>query len=406
MSEDLSIERAVSRFFLAAPLFGVVAGAIIAANGSSPLIDRFQPLSYALTHIVAIGLISMIAIGALFLALAASAASFAVKRFSSVVFFALNIGVLALCYGFIAAEPIGFTLGGVAFFLSLIPFAVTIIYKLYRLQDSDSSIWLIRLALIGLAITVLLGAHLSLERCLQPADQASVTLSDLHLSWGFVMWISLLIMSVSRRFLPLLYATPPYPKICCQIGVPLLYFTLIILSFFVLLSIDRFYVALVVKICAAAVLTTFGVISLIRTRRRERGDEDPSFWRFSMCCLIASAPFLFIEGERYDAMFAILFIGGFVLSFINAAVYKVMPFFSHFNLERTAAIDTLMRDSFISKNAMRLQMIFHIASIVCLAIGILYDPLSRVGGGLFTIGYILIFKDTLSVVLRRKLASA
>jgi hypothetical protein len=38
-------------------------------------------------------------------------------------------------------------------------------------------------------------------------------------------------------------------------------------------------------------------------------------------------------------------------------------------------------------------MAFHIGAIASLAIGVIYDPLSRIGGGLFAIAYALIFKD-------------
>ncbi|MDR2638772.1 MAG: hypothetical protein LBC09_02920 [Helicobacteraceae bacterium] len=411
----LSLEQAppfgaILRFFLAAPLFGVAAGALIAANGSTLLIDRFQPLSYALTHIVTIGLACMVMIGALFqmLPVVAGVRLPAANALSIGIFAALIIGVLALCFGFVQGEPIGFALGGGALFTALIVFAAIAIYKLYRVESENSAIWMIRLALIGLSVTVAFGAYLSLARYTQNITALTSALSNLHLGWGFIMWISMLIMGVARQVLPMFYVTPPYPKICCQIGVPLLYFTLIIASFLALLSIDLIYAVLVVKICAAAVLTMFGVITLDRIYKRKRKVSDPSlcYWRFAMCCLIASAPFLFIGGGKNEAILAILFIGGFALSLINAMIYKIIPFLSWFHLSAITLNDIPMMSDFISKNAIYIQMIFHCASIVFLIAGLFYDPLSRIGGGLFAIGYALVFKDISIAVLRYSRAKA
>jgi hypothetical protein len=51
------------------------------------------------------------------------------------------------------------------------------------------------------------------------------------------------------------------------------------------------------------------------------------------------------------------------------------------------------------------QMAFHIGAIASLAIGVIYDPLSRIGGGLFAIAYALIFKDVLLAALRYRRAN-
>jgi hypothetical protein len=406
-ADKLALDQAppfsvVLRFFFVAPFFGVAAGALIAINGSTLLIDRFQPLSYALTHTVAIGLICSVMIGALFfmLPVAAGVKLPAVKPFSLFVALALAAGALALCVGFVQNEPIGFALGGFLLLASLLAFAAVAVHGLYRAESTNSSLWLIRLALIGLFITASLGAHLSLVRYTQNSAPLSAKLSDLHIGWGFAIWISLTIMGGARQVLPMFYATSAYPKICCQIGVPLLYFAMIAMSFFAVLPIEWLDIAPFVKICAVTVLVMFAVITFAKIYKLDRFSDDLtlSYWLFSMCSLIAAAPLIFISDARAIAAFAVLFIGGFALSLINATIYKLVPALALFYLN--AAVETPTANDFISAKAMRLQTISHIAAIAFLTAGALYDPLARIGGGLFAASWALIFKDMLVAVLR------
>ena len=53
------------RFFLTAPLFGVIAGLLLLLEGEGVLLSRWSPSALALTHLLTLGFMLQIMIGAL-----------------------------------------------------------------------------------------------------------------------------------------------------------------------------------------------------------------------------------------------------------------------------------------------------------------------------------------------------
>ena len=68
-----------------------------------------------------------------------------------------------------------------------------------------------RLAALMLAATVLLGLILLSNHAFGWWLQARETLADLHLTWGLLGWVGILIVGVAYQVVPMFQLTPAYP---------------------------------------------------------------------------------------------------------------------------------------------------------------------------------------------------
>ncbi|GHV04222.1 hypothetical protein AGMMS50229_05130 [Campylobacterota bacterium] len=408
----LSLDQAppysvILRFFITAQIFGILAGIVLAVGGETILASRYAPISYVFVHLITIGVMGMTMIGALFqmLPVIAGVKLPSPQRFSLFVYLLLIAGVSLLSYGFFSAEGMAFVIGGTMLVLAFGSFAALAILRLRVAEFPSSAIWLIRLALTGVIIAILLGANLAFSRATGSLDHASIALTTLHIGWGFAIWTLLLIMGVSRQVLPMFYVAPQYPNICCRTIVPLIYFAMIALSFSLIFDVGAAYMLLIAKISALLSFVAFGVTTLYLLYKRKRKIGDPTLvlWRFAIASLIVSAPLLLIEGERHTALLATLFVGGFVLAIINAMTYKIVPFLAWFHLSAMQRTDIPMMGDFVSKRSAYMQAICFMAAIVTIAVAIYIPALTITGGALLALSYLLILKDTvLCIMLYRK----
>ncbi|MGE4294652.1 MAG: hypothetical protein AB7E49_03005 [Campylobacterales bacterium] len=380
------------RFFLAAPLFGLLAGFLLLAGGGDLLLNRYHPHTLALVHLLTLGVMGMVMTGALFqmLPVIAGVVLPRARLLGAAVFGALGLGALFLCWGFATAQPLGFAAGGVLLAAALTVFAVTALVGLFRVEYANVTVKLMRLALIALMVTVLLGAHLATGHAAQNLTALTPVLADLHASWGLAGWTALLILGVAQQVLPMFYVTPPYPKFCRTVTGPLIFISLIAAT-----GLAFYDLAIVAKIGVGVGLVMLGSMTFARTLRRKRKAADGSlrYWQFSMVALILSVPLLFVPGESATGALAVLFIGGFVLSLINGMLYKIVPFLAWFHLSATFRPDLPTMHDFIPKKAVYTQMGFHIAALVFLLTGLFLPYAANLGGAALIAAYGLLLKD-------------
>ena len=95
------------RFFLTAPLFAVLAGLLLAWSGAPLMASRWMPGTLAATHLVTVGFMLQVMLGALIqiLPVVAGANLGNPLRVARIVHVGLSGGVLLLAAGFLAATP-------------------------------------------------------------------------------------------------------------------------------------------------------------------------------------------------------------------------------------------------------------------------------------------------------------
>ena len=199
------------RFFLTAPLFLLAAAALI-VWAPETLASRSTPQALALTHAITLGFLAMVMLGALTQMLPVVAGSPLpaprfVTGFSHVL---LTLGTVAMMTGFLAAEPAAFgaaiaLLGG-GFTLFLAAAAISLARAVASVTVSS-----LRLALLCLGLTLLIGLVLAQLRTGWGVPLSVVVTAAAHAAFGLLGWILLLVIGVAYQVVPMFQITPPYP---------------------------------------------------------------------------------------------------------------------------------------------------------------------------------------------------
>lgn len=350
----LSLEQAPplavpARFFLTAPLFGVAAAVLALWSGPALLASRWTPALLGATHLLTLGFVAMVMVGALFqlLPVLGGARWRRPYPFSVAVHLLLTAGTLLLAAGFSAgctyctqmALPLLAT--GLTLFIGL---------ALAALRGSPSqhaSVKAMGYAVTGLGMTLLLGLYVGASHG-WTALPATRTYTDLHLSWGLLGWVGLLGVGVAYQVVPMFQMTPEYPAALRRWLVPGLFAALLLLSVAPVLPGQYAVTVLrtVAEVGLAAGFVLFAVWTLyVQARRRRRlPDITLWFWRLAMLCLLAGALLWAARqlyggawGEvRYPLLLGMLLIPGFAVSIVSGMLYKILPFLVWLHLQTHA----------------------------------------------------------------------
>ncbi|MES9904847.1 MAG: hypothetical protein ABW168_19500 [Sedimenticola sp.] len=348
----LSLEQAPPisipfRFFLTAPLFGMGAALLLLVHGGDLLYSRWLPSTLGLTHLITLGFITMVMFGAVMqmLPVLASSPLPQVRVVGLLVHLLLTIGTLLLVFAFTLGSdgwmlPALLALGfGFTLFLT----AVTI--ALLRVKLPSMTIIGMRLAMVALGITLLLGLLLGVGYA-GMMTLPSMLLTDVHLGWGVLGWFGLLLIAVSYQIVPMFQVTPEYPLRLRERLIGSLLFGLIIWSLIKIGVWGGVLYEATAQVWLSLPLAGYAAFALItlhlQSRRRRRiVDVTLLFWRTGLLFVVASLLLWFGaqwfpligDSSRYPLLLGEgLLIGG-ALSFVNGMLYKIVPFLSWFHLQ-------------------------------------------------------------------------
>lgn len=346
-TSDLSLEQAPPisvpfRFFLTAPLFGVAAGVLLVILGPEALASRWSPVTLALTHLLTLGFLALVMCGAAMqiLPVLAGVSVPAARPLGAVVHLALTLGSAALVWAFLQPAPalfliaLGLLGGGFALFLGAVGLA------LLRVEVADPTVKGVGAAWVALLITLLLGLYLAGAMAGLWSPPRVALLTDLHLGWGLLGWVGLLLVAVGYRVVPLFQITPEYPLPLRRALAPAVLLLLLAWSLASLADPGLVSPAL---LPAAAALVLFAAYTLwLQARRRRRvADLTLQFWRIAMLGLIATAliwlaalllPAWSGRGE-YPLLLGAGLLAAVGISVTNGMLYKIVPFLAWFHLQ-------------------------------------------------------------------------
>jgi hypothetical protein len=343
----LSLEQAPPfsvplRFFLTAPWFLVLAAAVLLWQGPDVFASRWLPATLALTHLLTLGFMAQVMLGAL-LQMLPVVVGVVVPRprlTATLIHVPLTLGALALSIAFLSGVPIWFQgalwLLGLGFMVALI----AIHLALWRAPVSNGTVIALRCALGALLVTVGLGLLLS-GFFGWGLRLPVVAVTNLHAAWGLVGWTVLLVAGVAYQVVPMFQITPPYPRWFIRGFAPLMAAILTAWSTFVSGGWET--AARLASAALAVGLAVFAgtTLHLLSQRRRKIGDPTLSYWRTSMASLLASAVLwlatLWIPAlepaSPAEWLLGLLPIFGFAIAVINGMLYKIVPFLAWFHLQ-------------------------------------------------------------------------
>lgn len=341
-----------ARFFLSAPWFGVLAGLLVLFEGDAIFISRWTPAALALTHLLAVGVLLQMMIGALFQILpVAAGANIARPLFwARLLHPLLNAGVLSLAAGFWRSQTVLLTLGGGLVLLAVLIFLLLAGRALWRVPSTSPTIPAIKFALAGLLLTVSFGAWLLSVYALGMSGHAA-SLTAQHAAWGLIGWAAMLLVGVAYVVVPMFQLTPGYSAAFSRRLAPLL--AALLVGWTAAQAADNGVASLgglpgaAVGSLLAAALSAFALttLGLQLKSKRPRVDASFRFWQLGMAmgALALAAWSVALWSPAAAGLPALIFtIGiaglfGALISVISGMLYKILPFLAWMHMQNIGA---------------------------------------------------------------------
>jgi hypothetical protein len=401
MHPNLSFEQAPPitvpyRFFLTAPWFGVAAGLLLAFMGEDLLASRWTPGALAATHLLAVGFMLQAMCGALlqFVPVATGGNIWRPRLVAWLVHPLLIVAACLLVAAFLSQRAALFLAAAHSFVLALGIYGVVVSLALWRTPVQGASIVALRIALLGLLVTLGLGVTLATGLA-YGNDWPLLELTDVHAAWGLGGWALMLLAGVSYFVVPMFQLTPAYPAWLSR-GVPLLLLGVLLLWSLQLTDFGA-NSRMAVFLGGLSVSGTFaaGTLHLQSRRRRKVSDTTLLFFRTAMLSLLmlllsallfAAWPELWND-PRAAVWLGILVLVGVFVSAIGGMLYKIVPFLNWLHLQRLCGLNTLppTMNQMISAGAMRGQLHAHLAALALLLAAVWLPLLARPAGLAFAL---------------------
>ncbi|MCF6210733.1 MAG: hypothetical protein L3K24_08715 [Gammaproteobacteria bacterium] len=380
------------RFFLTAPLFGILTAVVFIGYGPDTLLSRWTPATLAATHLIALGYITLIMVGAISQMLPVLTGSPMPRPLlvSTIIHILLTLGALVLAGGLLLENNPAIQLS--VFFLGagFLLFTVVNIFSLTQAKTHNSTVSGMWLAVGSLVVAVVLGLRLAAEHIWNFDTGLSKSWTDVHLAWGLIGWMGVLVIGVAYEVVPMFQMTPRYPQWMQRWLTKLILTGLVLWASLSLLPIVEpatqtlLMGALSSALAAGLALFAGTTLYLQRRRRRRLKDVTLRFWNLAMYSLLACS-LLWMAGQLWPALanwhgfgylLGILFIAGFVVSVVNGMLYKIVPFliWLHLQSQNRARIKLPNMKEIIQDRWTLRQFYLHGLSLLLLLGGV-FEPL-------------------------------
>ncbi len=385
------------RFFLTAPLFAAAAGLLLAVAGEGALSSRWLPAALAATHLLTVGFMLQVMLGALIQILPVVAGANVPRPLAvaTAVHGGLTVGALLLAAGFLAGSPAAFQGAAAILALTAAIFLATAGVALWSVPSTSPTIRGLKLALAALPVVVGLGAALAFGLA-GKLSLPLVAVTDIHAAWGLGAWAGILLAVMSYVVVPMFQLTPGYPaRLSWWLPVGL---AGLFLLWSAAVALD---IPLIGRFAQGAValggLAFAGLTAhLQHQRRRAKADATYRYWQLglvsvalSMAMLAAAAlsPAL-TEWAGWHALLAVLLVVGGFMSFIIGMLYKIVPFLAWLHLQnrgqgRVAAPNM---NRILAEPPCQRQMRSHAAAVALLALAAGFPGWLAVPAGLALCG--------------------
>lgn len=374
MYNGLSLDQApplsvVMRFFLTVPLFGILLSLVVFFNPYDTLTPA-HPFSLAVIHLMFLGVVTMSMFGALF-QMQSVLGGRPIPSASGnglLIYLFLVIGVLSLSGAFVFAVPELFVIASV-FLGGAILYTANLILPLLFGGVTHDTLRGMRLALIALSLTAILGVVMASEYANGSFGVSHEIIRTSHYSLGLIGWISALIIAVAFQVIEMFYVTTPYRLWCKQNAFSIIAASLVLKVVWLFASLPFVWAF---DFVIGALLIGFALTTLLRLNRRKRRVSDVSiwFWHSGMVLLfIAVMAYGGFEGSAYMPLQSVALIS-FALSalaVILGMMGKIVPFLVWFHLNSAGYMDAPIMSNIIPQSrAKGVFALFTLTSIAAL----------------------------------------
>lgn len=375
--EGLSVDQAPPisvplRFFLSAPLFGIVAGLLMLFSDSSTLLSRFSAETIAITHAMAIGFLGFVMFGALFqmLPVLAGVKIAKAKLVSTIAHIIMSIGLILMIVGFITEFKKLLLISSLLLGSGFLIITLSMLYAFRGVVQINASIRAMITSLIFALLISLMGMHLLASHGLGKFSSSHLLFANIHSVWAIFGFAGVLIIGVAFHVLPMFYVAPRFKQFCKRKVVWLITTGLIL---WLILNIFAPTFSWVAKAWVAMFFWAFSTTVFMKMNARRRPIKDATIWYWkSAAVFMTVGTFSWVGddffGEQYIVLVSLLIGGGFILSIMQGMMYKIVPFLVWFHLNAKGYMSIPTMNDMINKNLAKLQAILFIVSLVGLII--------------------------------------
>jgi hypothetical protein len=384
----------------------VAAGVLLTWQGGDLLASRWLPGALAATHLIAVGFLGQVMCGALLqmLPVLAGAPVPAVRVVAAAVHLLLGLGAPLLAWGFMGGGAAVLSAGAAASAAGFLIFLGGAGLALARARGVPATRAALRLASASLAATVLLGILLTAALTGQARLTDFIVWVDLHLAWGLLGWVGLLVVGVAYELVPMFHVTPPYPRAMTR-GLALLVAAGLALGSGLTWA-GQGPLAAFAFAAAALALAAFAAVTLGLLARRERGQVDATLlhWVLAMGSLMGAAGLAAFGGPPVAV--GILALVGVGLGLPAGMLFKIVPFLAWFHLQHRqlagGCFDVRVPHmrSFLPERWARAQLATHGAALGALLAAMAWPPLAVPAGVLLAVSALLLEGLLVVAVLR------
>ena len=391
------------RFFLTAPLFGVLAGLLILFSDSATLMSRYSIESIVVTHLITIGFFSFVMFGALtqMLPVLVGAKMLRVKLATTIAHVLMSVGMLSMAGGlllhnttlnFIALSGLG------SGFLVMI---LSVIYAIRGVEHITATLRGMKRSIYFALLILFMGLYLLYGYLSGTQDALHLAIANIHSVLAIFGFAGILIIGVAFQVLPMFYVAPKFKNFCKKYVVNLI--SIGLLLWFVLNFFLEEY-ALVGKFWIALFFWAFATTVWIKLNRRKRPVSDVTVWYWRAASLFLTlGSFLWIFDEffkhEYIVMVAILIGGGFILSILVGMLYKIVPFLVWFHLNALGYMSIPTINEMIDKRVAKVQFGLLISALVGFVFSFYMSELLSISAVAFVVSMILLEYNILAPVL-------
>ena len=355
------------RFFLTAPIFGIIAGLLIFFSDALTLSSRYSMDSIVVTHAITIGFLGFVMLGALtqMLPVLAGVSVPKVEIVSKISHTALVLGTLAMIFGLLNSVKILIFSASLLLGIGFLVMIVSMLIALKKVVNITASVRAIITSLVFAFVIVLMGMHLLASYGTGKFSSLHMLFANVHSVWAIFGFTGILIIGVSFHILPMFYVAPRFKKFCKKRVVWLITIGLFL---WLTLNIFEFYPVLA-KVWVANFFWAFVTTVWIKLNKRRRPISDVTvyYWRTAAIFMTIGTFSWAINdfyNDEYVAMVSILIGGGFLLSIMIGMLYKIVPFLVWFHLNSMGYMSIPTMNEMINKKLSKVQFYLFVISLI------------------------------------------
>lgn len=364
---------------LPAPWMGVAAGFLLAFGPDAGLPSRYSPLVLAVTHVLVLGMLAPIMVGALFQLFPVVAGQVVRPAKWIAPFVALGSAAIALglSVGFLSGNRSGFALAAwiaVSLYGAIVLALAHAAWQMVLPASPDATLKSLRG--IAFALFLVIGLGVALAGAFAAWWQLDlVYVLRLHVAWGLVGWIACLVLGVASTVVPMFWQTSR-PSMTWHKHLPWDLWLGLLMLFLPLSD-----TLLKLLISALALFVAVLAIAALRAILKAKRSFDPA-WNLWLGCAVswASAAILLLIQTHFESHLSsdltsflpwwigvLCLVGGAVMP-VNAMLGKIIPFLIFLHLRRQTPMGKRVPSMqvILPPQGLRWQAYSLILSLLCL----------------------------------------